>query len=30
VVELVVLVVVGLLEADDAVHTMVGEGLVIL
>ena len=30
VVELVVLVVVGLLETDDAVHTMVGEGLVIL
>ena len=29
-VELVVLVVVGLLETDDAVHTMVGEGLVIL
>ena len=30
VVELVVLVVVGLLETDYAVHTMVGEGLVIL
>ena len=30
VVELVVLVVVGFLETDDAVHTMVGEGLVIL